>query len=375
MTRKIKQIWHKILVFLHLSPLSLAEKCRIAFGTAVVLVLMLALSIPHVWMGQLTKNAALDAGRARSEMLLRQHFRIKQADQQALAELDDSGAVVEPNDSTIRWIRFKTVGGAQKGSFADLTEDDEGQLQQLPDRQKQMIESLRIDDRRDDNVFFARENGMLTSNYVRIFRAGDSCISCHNPQGSAIVFGRNQAIGAAVIRRPADKIGKTLLMNWLWITVAGLIVLVGAIVAFYMITQRVILRPIRQLRALANNVADGNLDVRSSIKTRDEYEKLADDRLGEQSDKVQARVKAARSLQEKRFRGTKLTCNAEMTPTEVREFCQAEEAAQLTPALPTLPQQGVNLDYNLSRNRWESERVRGLKEVEKMNYRAILSME
>ncbi len=59
-----------------------------------------------------------------------------------------------------------------------------------------------------------------------------------------------------------------------------------------------------------------------------DYEKLADDRLGEKSDKVQARVKAARSRQQERFHGTKLTCNADMTPTEVREFCQAEEAAQ-----------------------------------------------
>ncbi len=59
-----------------------------------------------------------------------------------------------------------------------------------------------------------------------------------------------------------------------------------------------------------------------------DYEKLADDRLGEQSDKVRARVEAARSIQRKRFQGTKLTCNAEMMPAEVREFCQAEESAQ-----------------------------------------------
>jgi len=59
-----------------------------------------------------------------------------------------------------------------------------------------------------------------------------------------------------------------------------------------------------------------------------DYEKLADDRLGEKSEKVQARVEAAHSLQRDRFDGTKLTCNAEMTPTEVREFCQAEESAQ-----------------------------------------------
>jgi len=59
-----------------------------------------------------------------------------------------------------------------------------------------------------------------------------------------------------------------------------------------------------------------------------DYEKLADDRLGELSEKVRARVEAARSLQHKRFEGTKLACNTEMTPTEVREFCQVEESAQ-----------------------------------------------
>jgi len=59
-----------------------------------------------------------------------------------------------------------------------------------------------------------------------------------------------------------------------------------------------------------------------------DYEKLTDDRLGEKSDKVRARVEAARSLQSQRFNGTKLTANAEMMPTEVREFCQTEESAQ-----------------------------------------------
>ena len=46
------------------------------------------------------------------------------------------------------------------------------------------------------------------------------------------------------------------------------------------------------------------------------------------SAKVQARVSAARARQLERFSGTRLTCNAEMTPAEVREFCQVEEQAQ-----------------------------------------------
>ena len=59
-----------------------------------------------------------------------------------------------------------------------------------------------------------------------------------------------------------------------------------------------------------------------------DYEKLTDDRLGEPSAQVQTRVKDARNRQLARFTETRLACNAEMTPAEVREFCQVEESAQ-----------------------------------------------
>jgi len=59
-----------------------------------------------------------------------------------------------------------------------------------------------------------------------------------------------------------------------------------------------------------------------------DYEKLTDESAGEPSAKVQARVSAARARQLERFSGTRLTCNAEMTPAEVRQFCQVEEEAQ-----------------------------------------------
>jgi len=261
MRRYIHNIYHRILVLLHLLPLSLAEKCRLAFGAAVVFILSLALLLPYIWMSQLTKKVSLDAGRAKSEMLLRQHFQLKEPGETALAALDTTGAVMDANNREIRWIRFTKENGKQ---LAGLTE-----------KQKEMVESLKADNARDDKIQMTRNAGILQSNYVRIFRATDSCISCHNPQGSAGAFSQNQPIGAVVIQRPAADISRTVLLNRVWIIVAGLIAGAGAIVAFYMITQRVILRPIRQLRALANNVAEGNLDIRSSIKTRDEYEKLA----------------------------------------------------------------------------------------------------
>jgi magnesium chelatase family protein len=61
---------------------------------------------------------------------------------------------------------------------------------------------------------------------------------------------------------------------------------------------------------------------------RVDYEKLADDRMGESSGVVRQRVEQARAIQRKRFNGTKLVANADMTPLEVREFCQVEPSAQ-----------------------------------------------
>ncbi len=61
---------------------------------------------------------------------------------------------------------------------------------------------------------------------------------------------------------------------------------------------------------------------------RVDYEKLADKRLMESSATIRARVQAARERQLQRFAGTKLTCNAEMGPAEVRDCCDVEPSAE-----------------------------------------------
>ena len=58
---------------------------------------------------------------------------------------------------------------------------------------------------------------------------------------------------------------------------------------------------------------------------RVEYEKLSDDRLGEPSADVQARVEAARQRQRERFVDDDLVCNAEMGPAEVRKYCRLDD--------------------------------------------------
>ncbi len=61
---------------------------------------------------------------------------------------------------------------------------------------------------------------------------------------------------------------------------------------------------------------------------RVEYEKLSDDRMGEPSTPIQARVEAARARQRERFTGTELLSNADMGPAEVREHCPLDDAGK-----------------------------------------------
>jgi magnesium chelatase family protein len=69
---------------------------------------------------------------------------------------------------------------------------------------------------------------------------------------------------------------------------------------------------------------------------RVDFEKLTDDRLGEPSEAIRARVEAARARQRQRFEGTDLQSNGDMGPAEVRAFCALDETGR------TLVRQAMN---------------------------------
>jgi len=65
---------------------------------------------------------------------------------------------------------------------------------------------------------------------------------------------------------------------------------------------------------------------------RVEYEKLSDDRLGEPSAAIQARVEAARQRQRDRFyvgaNASPIQSNADMRPAEVRQYCVLDDTCR-----------------------------------------------
>ena len=58
------------------------------------------------------------------------------------------------------------------------------------------------------------------------------------------------------------------------------------------------------------------------------YEKLADNRPTESSEKIRERVLRAREIMNKRYAGTKIRANGDLTPAMIREYCVLDDAAQ-----------------------------------------------
>jgi magnesium chelatase family protein len=69
------------------------------------------------------------------------------------------------------------------------------------------------------------------------------------------------------------------------------------------------------------------IDIHLQV-SRVPYEKLSDMRTGESSEAVRARVQTARDRQAARFKGTALSCNADMSVADVRVHCALDDAGR-----------------------------------------------
>jgi magnesium chelatase family protein len=115
---------------------------------------------------------------------------------------------------------------------------------------------------------------------------------------------------------------------------------------------------------------------------RVDYEKLSDKRLGESSATIRARVEAASKRQRERFKDVEgVTCNAEMRPAEIREYCELDAAGQ---SLIKAAMRQLNLSarayhriLKLSRtiaDLAESERIEAAHLAEAVQYRPRMMM-
>jgi len=266
----------------------LATKLRLVFSVAVLGIIAAALVVPWYFMELLAEQGVQRPGaeltRLRLNEWLRVHHENPKAPSQIAAEYT-AGENLDGRKGPLI-IRFS----------ADMTPD---RLLDSPARSAMKAflqnagESLAVIKAED-------ERGRTVYRCFRAVRATPTCLNCH---GSTAPIQRQFQLGqfAALIdvTIPASAASGGLVWWTRGAFVAG-VALAGllAFILFSLITERIILRPIRHLRDISDQVTEGNLAVRSTVDSGDELQRLGEsfnemlDALVDQHDKLRTANRA-----------------------------------------------------------------------------------
>ncbi len=238
--------------------ISLANKCQLLFGLAVVLVMTAALTVVGWRMQTLVEQAPERRAKDLAEMWL--------------AEQITFGRPVQRIDETDN-PAFTT------GVLLTLVNEDE--LEPAAADDEFLARAIdRFDTVPSTTEFFAASrdaNGQLTFRYARAVRASDVARMEGTFEAGLDAAGLADPLQQVLLVQLRDQeAAMQQTLNRIYIVAAGLFAGLLAIAVFYYITTRIILSPVRVLRGYAERVSEGDLLIRSDINTGDEFEQLSD---------------------------------------------------------------------------------------------------
>ena len=82
----------------------------------------------------------------------------------------------------------------------------------------------------------------------------------------------------------------------------------------------------RYLNRISGPMLD-RLDLHVEVPAVD-YKSLSDDKKSESSAEIRERVNKARKIQQQRYKGTGINCNAQLTPAMLKKYCKLEPDAE-----------------------------------------------
>ncbi|MFO0490897.1 MAG: ATP-binding protein [bacterium] len=227
-----------------LRRVSLANKCLLLFGLAVVLIIIAALAVPWVRLNKLVDAAELQSAR------------------QMVATWEAS-ARLSTDPARASTTRPSSLTPGEKLSV------DESLLVVID---KALLAELRDADAPIRNAWEA----LTADNTRRDYSQSTWGITIRSYTFALPIREGGQLRAAIVLHRQSTQAARTMLISTGFLLSAGLVALGLAVLVFYLITNKLILSPVRQLRETAEQVRSGKLDTRSQIQTGDEFEDLAE---------------------------------------------------------------------------------------------------
>lgn len=268
--------------------ISLATKFRLVFGLAVLGILAAALVVPWYFMEMLAEQGVQRPGSELTRLRFHEWLGVHSRDPTA-AE-DKTSQVVSlyapPDQKSGRTgptVVVLAPGGKQRPSLDSRARKA---WRAFARNKEQDLAVLEDEDERGETVYRA----------FRAMRTEPKCLECHRKhERPELRFQGGQLVGMIDMTLP----GETASGPLVWWTRGAFLVgtaLAGllAFVLFAIISQRLILRPLRDLRDMADKVAEGDLTVRSTIRTDDELQRLGESfnemlqAITEQTEKLRA---------------------------------------------------------------------------------------
>ncbi len=258
--------------------LSLAAKCRILFGLAVLLIIATALFFPWYYMERLVDELNISEARHQA-WIARACLQPEQPDwdeqQRILNRWWAANADAMHLGSTVpRVTRVPNAGDAAEGprpTTATAPADGEADHKGAPPRDEREAAFIA----RAIDAFRQKED-LLERSATERADDGTTLYRLALPVRAATA-GRAQPVlvGLVTVSLTADESSALLWPNRIVIVAAGGLAGFLAILVFYLITHKLILSPIHDLKAVVEEVSAGDLSVRSNVRTGDEFERLA----------------------------------------------------------------------------------------------------
>jgi signal transduction histidine kinase len=117
---------------------------------------------------------------------------------------------------------------------------------------------------------FREVGGETMFQYSVPLQVEDSCLKCHKGEG----FAQGAVGGCLSIVFPRERIKAVLFTDHLRLAGAGLgLILLTSLTLFFML-RRVVIRPLKDLEGMTNQIIDGNLHAQVDIESHDEFARL-----------------------------------------------------------------------------------------------------
>ncbi len=260
--------------------ISLATKCQILFGAAVVLILSAALFVPWWRMDQLMAQMNRRAAAAVADRTVLDHLLHPPGRAAATEALPPPPAPPSVEGEDPAFPAPRLIGAASARDRTRTTHFDREAFEAF-EKAPQLAFVGRQYNRRDGSIGYK---------YARPLYLGGDCLSCHSANGEVTAATapavqpagpttrpvESRLIGLVSVDIPSQIETNQLLLNRMFILAAGLLAGALAIIVFYWITSRVILAPVRVLQETADQVSRGDLNIRCDISTGDEFQQLSE---------------------------------------------------------------------------------------------------